>query len=51
MRRLLIAADRGVDGEQSAAQLQRIHVAAGLDVDVALPPEGVGDWNDLDRED
>lgn len=50
VRHVLIAADRGPDGERSAARLRAALVGAGVDADVALPPENVGDWNDLDRE-
>jgi hypothetical protein len=49
-RRLLIAGDRGPDGERSALALRAALLALGLRADVALPPKGYGDWNDLDRE-
>jgi hypothetical protein len=49
-RRLLIAGDRGPDGERSALALRAALLALGLRADVALPPKGFGDWNDLDRE-
>jgi hypothetical protein len=50
VRRVLIAADRGTDGERSAGRLRVSLQAAGVEVRVALPPEGFGDWNDLDQE-
>ena len=43
---VLIAADRGKDGEASAAQLQGRLVHAGVAASVALPPEPFGDWNE-----
>ncbi|GGL36056.1 DUF7146 domain-containing protein [Caulobacter rhizosphaerae] len=43
---VLIAADRGVDGEASAARLARLLHAAGLVTRVALPPEPFGDWDE-----
>jgi hypothetical protein len=49
VRRVLIAADRGPDGERSAAQLCAALVEHGRIAEVVLPPEGAGDWNDLDR--
>ena len=48
VRDVLIAADRGVDGEASAEQLRAGLVAAGLKARVALPPEGLGDWNEAE---
>lgn len=48
VREVLIAADRGVDGEASAEQLRAGLAAAGLKVRVALPPEGFGDWNEAE---
>lgn len=50
VRRVLIAADRGTDGERSAGKLWCNLQAAGVEVRIALPPEGIGDWNDLDQE-
>lgn len=50
VRRVLIAADRGPDGERAANLLRAALLAQGLAVEVALPPEGYGDWNDLDQE-
>jgi hypothetical protein len=46
VRSVLIAADRGKDGEASAAQLQGRLVQAGVAASVALPPEPFGDWNE-----
>jgi len=43
---LLIAADRGTDGEASAERLRRRLTERGLRVWVELPPPGYGDWND-----
>lgn len=48
VREVLIAADRGTDGEASAEQLRAGLAAAGLKVRVALPPEGFGDWNEAE---
>ncbi len=48
VREVLIAADRGVDGEASAEQLRAGLAAAGLKARVALPPEGFGDWNEAE---
>ena len=45
---MLIAADRGADGEASAEQLRAGLAAAGLKARVALPPEGFGDWNEAE---
>jgi len=50
VRSLLIAGDRGDDGERSAFALRAAVGARGVRADVALPPEGYGDWNDLDQE-
>lgn len=48
VRSVLIAADRGLDGAASAqilaARLQRQGVAARIE----FPPEGFGDWNDVE---
>ncbi len=46
VRSVLIAADRGTDGEASAEQLRAAVVRRGLDCRVALPPEPFGDWNE-----
>jgi hypothetical protein len=48
VREVLIAADRGTDGEASAEQLRAGLAAAGLKARVALPPEGFGDWNEAE---
>lgn len=50
VRRVLIAADRGADGERSAEVLRAALARSGVTARVALPPEGHGDWNDLDQE-
>jgi putative DNA primase/helicase len=47
VRRLLIAGDRGPDGERSAAVLRAAAWKAGVPAEIALPPIGAGDWNDL----
>lgn len=49
VRRVLIAGDRGADGERSASALRARLRHAGLAAEVVLPPAGAGDWNDLDR--
>jgi len=46
VRSLLIAADRGKDGEASAEVLRLRCIAAGVATTVALPPRPWGDWND-----
>ena len=46
VRSILIAADRGKDGEASAAQLQARLARADVAVTIALPPEPFGDWNE-----
>lgn len=43
---VLIAADRGKDGEASAEQLRSRLERCGLAASVALPPDPWGDWND-----
>jgi putative DNA primase/helicase len=43
---LLIAADRGPDGERSAAVLAEAVREAGVAVEIALPPMPFGDWDD-----
>lgn len=50
VQRVLIAADRGPDGERSAATLRAALCARGCVADLVLPPAGYGDWNDLDQE-
>lgn len=46
VRRVLIAADRGADGEASARRLARRLSGVGLDVAIRLPPQPHGDWNE-----
>lgn len=46
VRSVLIAADRGKDGEASAARLQGRLLQTGVAATVALPPEPFGDWNE-----
>ena len=46
VRSVLIAADRGKDGEASAEILRLRLVRLGLRAQVALPPEPHGDWNE-----
>ena len=46
VRRVLIAADHGPDGEASARRLQAELVRSGVVARVALPPAPFGDWND-----
>ena len=50
VRRVLIAGDRGVDGERSAGLLCARLRTAGVAAEVVLPPVGTGVWNDLARE-
>lgn len=47
VRRVLIAGDRGTDGERSAGRLCARLREAGTAAEVVLPPVGAGDWNDL----
>jgi hypothetical protein len=47
VRRLLIAGDRGPDGERSAGRLRDAAAAAGVEAEVALPPVDAGDWRDV----
>ncbi|WP_293356267.1 toprim domain-containing protein [Phenylobacterium sp.] len=49
VRRVLIAGDRGPDGERSAGILCARLRNAGVLAEVVLPPVGAGDWNDLAR--
>ena len=49
VRSVLIAADRGKDGEASAETLRLRLVRQGVRVQVALPPEPHGDWNEAAR--
>jgi phage/plasmid primase-like uncharacterized protein len=46
VRSVLIAADRGKDGEASAEVLRARLAAEGVAASVALPPAPWGDWND-----
>lgn len=46
VRSVLIAADRGKDGEASAARLQGRLSAGGVEASIALPPAPFGDWNE-----
>lgn len=46
IRSLLIAADRGLAGEAAAACLAQAAEAAGVAVDIALPPAPFGDWDE-----
>lgn len=47
VRRVVIAGDRGADGERSAAILAAALRQDGVEVQVRFPPIGCGDWNDL----
>lgn len=49
VRRVLIAADRGEDGETSAAVLAGRLVVSGVHARIRLPPSPFGDWNDPAR--
>jgi phage/plasmid primase-like uncharacterized protein len=46
VREVLIAADRGADGEASAGRLARRLRTDGLAVSIRLPPFPHGDWNE-----
>lgn len=46
VRRVLIAADRGLAGENAAGRLYRRLVRLGLGVEVVSPEPPFGDWND-----
>lgn len=46
VRSVLIAADRGEDGERSAQVLRESLIARGLRARIELPPEPWGDWNE-----
>ena len=48
VRRVLIAADHGAEGERSAQGLQGHLSALGLRVSIAWPPLPALDWNDLE---
>jgi hypothetical protein len=43
---VMIAADRGRDGERSARILRTRLVGGGMPCDIAWPPESHGDWNE-----
>ncbi|RZJ00006.1 MAG: hypothetical protein EON90_09190 [Brevundimonas sp.] len=47
VRSVVIAADRGIAGEDAAARLEAALRRAGVRVRLALPPIGSGDWNDV----
>ena len=47
VRRVVIAADRGPDGEASAGRLARRLCVEGVAATLHLPPPPFGDWNDL----
>jgi len=49
VRSVLIAADRGKDGEASAEVLRQRLARQGVRAQVALPPEPHGDWNEAAR--
>jgi len=49
VRSVLIAADRGKDGEASAEILRQRLARQGVHSQVALPPEPHGDWNEAAR--
>jgi putative DNA primase/helicase len=49
VRSVLIAADRGKDGEASAEILRRRLAGQGVRGQIALPPEPHGDWNEAAR--
>jgi hypothetical protein len=46
VRSLLIAADRGPDGERSAGILAEAVARSGVGVDIVLPSLGFGDWDE-----
>ncbi len=48
VRSVLIAADRGPDGEASARVLARALRAMGIRTRIALPPPPHGDWNEAE---
>lgn len=43
---VLIAADRGADGEASAGRLAQALISEGIQASIALPPAPFGDWDD-----
>ncbi|HEX4709137.1 toprim domain-containing protein [Phenylobacterium sp.] len=46
MRSVVIAGDRGADGEASADRLRQGLLADGVAAVIELPPPPFGDWND-----
>lgn len=50
VRRVLIAADRGEDGERSARLLRRRLLDSGIKGTIAWPPPPAGDWNEAAEE-
>lgn len=46
VRSVLIAADRGADGEASAERLKAGLLQQGVAASIALPPDPYGDWNE-----
>lgn len=50
VRDVIVAGDRGQDGERSARGLKAALADRGVFAEVAFPPAGYGDWNDLDQE-
>jgi putative DNA primase/helicase len=46
VRFVLIAGDRGADGERSAQTLRRALRTEGVRTEIALPPAPFGDWNE-----
>jgi hypothetical protein len=48
VRSVLIAADRGLDGEASASVLDKALRALGIRTRIVLPPAPAGDWNEAD---
>jgi hypothetical protein len=46
VRSVLIAADRGIDGEASAQRLAQDLAGVGVAADIALPPPAFGDWDE-----
>lgn len=50
VRQVLIAADRGKDGERSAHHLRRRLIAGGVEATIAWPPPPAEDWNEAAEE-
>lgn len=50
VRRVIIAADRGEDGERSARHLLRRLREGGVEGEIAWPPPPAGDWNEAAEE-